>query len=454
MQELLKKSYSKICKKWNENTLVKNLIEDWLVKLLTTYQQDHNFLYRTPLSDYLNRYLNVMENLDKLNVYSIEDVIKNKNNYFYKWIEKIPTNYKEDIVFRLKKVRDEFVIDQKNGDFFLRVFGKNNKKGLNIEIMLNEGMVYTFHHELTHTILFDFKYAYPTYFPFFENVDKALYEGDAVYHENLLSSTTFIGHVDWNENTIENRSYELYYQLYCMLILSLPKEFVQNWEIGIFDVTIFSSEQKKIYAQLFAIMTILSAKTDFHNKLEDFVKAIDLYHSNYFQEREAINEYCTIEEQNLNINIAKYQKQIDELNAILNNPIILKQNYEENLQEIMKYSIEAQNISKEELEKQETLESYIEFLNDFVASILSDKKEEEIKKESIAYYKEMEFQKADFGLLLVCFLQQYIEQNLSIQNLYQMFVEIVATILEERKESYEFVDLIIEALSEENKQTR
>lgn len=389
-----------ICKKWKNNDKVKNLIRHWYSNLLSVYNIDNNFIDQNSLEEYIDIYLTALEKLNIINIYFLEEVIKSPDSDFYADIIKIPDNVEIVHEKRIKKENGEYSLN-KNGEYCLLNLGLCNVTQSWIKVIEDETILENFHHELTHIVQDNIKYKYPTFFPFSIAMKKVIREGDAQYNERIISGKLYSNYNEWDFDTIHRKILvsDVYYPLYVMLMLSLPKKFRENWYDGKFDIILFSNESYQNYIDLFAIMSILVANIlipDIRNTYIDEIK------------------FC--------------QKQYKA------RKLEIEKSYKKQCQELEKRQVELMN-GVEKIGKNVILqEEYKKYLQEELLEMKQDK--------ALQYYhKNQEIMKLEFGENLVKTVKYYIEENLSMFELFQIFKKKVYDFLLEREET-NFTNLI------------
>lgn len=398
-----------ICKNWKNNDKVKNLIRCWYFKLLSVYDRNNNFIDKKSLEEYVDIYLTALEKLNIINIYSLEEIIKSPDSDFYPYIIKIPDNVEIVPEKRIMKENDKYSLN-KNGEYCLLNVGLCNANQLWINVIEDEAIIKTFHHELTHIIQDNTKYKYPTFFPFSIAMKTIIREGDAQYNERIIAGKMHFNYNEWDFNRIHRKTSvsDVYYPLYIMLMLSLPKKFRENWYDGKFDITILFNELYQNYIDLFAIMSILMADILIPDIRNTYIDEIKFYQKEY-----------------------KARK------------LEIAQNYTKRCQELEKRQAELMN-GLEKIGKNIILqEEYKKYFQEELLEIKQDK--------ALQYYqKNQEILQLEFGENLIKTVKYYIEENCSIFELFQMFKNKVYDLLLE-KESTNSTDLIEDIFFNERK---
>lgn len=305
----------KLCKRKPFSKEIEEFLYGWISSIISYYEPSHDLLDRMPLKEYIKTRFHLLEQVKTLNIYSIHEMLKDKDSYLYKYyIKKLPGNFREKMLsFRLKKENEQFLLD-KQGDYYLNSIGVCSDKLKYIEIIENQRVLYSFQHELEHI---NQGFFYPISFPFYKEMSEFLGEGAAEYQKALLLSSLPAYFLD--EHLVSNYSYSVYYELYVLLMFILPKQMRKKWastvDIGrhvceqekFFSSLFYSiagEEEKRTYfSKIFALVTVLVARCKENDKKDDFLTVI-----------EASSDYCI--------------SRIEEVQEIKEE---LKSNYKENM---------------------------------------------------------------------------------------------------------------------------
>ena len=246
-----------ICFQKNFKQEIFEILKDWLCKLTLFYNAELDILNKKSLKEYINDYLKSLEKVESITIYNLEDILKDKDNYFYSRILKMSySTDKNKIKYRFKKEDNNYVIDSK-GDYYLAAVGACFSLENRIELINDKEIIENIHHELTHIKQDLFGYFYPSFFPFSFNIRKMLREGNATFHEKIYYGDINPKVYKWHYLNIQNNQYEYYYQLYMLLMLILPKKLTNSWEKGEFNITLLDNNQIDRFTFIFALITIL-----------------------------------------------------------------------------------------------------------------------------------------------------------------------------------------------------
>ena len=163
-------------------------------------------------------------------------------------------------------MKKKLILDS-NGEYYLSALGVCYR-GETIELVGKPILAQVLEHELQHI---DQSYVYPSKFPFASDMLKMLYEGEAGYHYNLIYTDGKYFPID------ENDFYYIYYLLYTLLMLVIPKEMRDLWSKkysidsisyifpNIFKSITNSEENRKNFSYIFSLATLVAAYCNSEN---------------------------------------------------------------------------------------------------------------------------------------------------------------------------------------------
>ncbi len=403
-----------ICQEKQYNQVIKNMLKKWYLWIFTSYNPDLNLINYASLDNYLENQLSDLRKLRKFVIYDIEEILKDSTNPFHWYIKPLAKNENFKYLFLCEKKGDIFYL-KKDGNFFLSSYGLTSFEKLSIALVNYENNYKTFHHELRHINQGTNKYFYPSIYPFFEEVQKMCQEGEAVFHRRLIDGNIKQKKNDWTEEEIREYSYDLFYQMYMLLLFSLPEKFQLKWEKGIFDVSDIPKEKYNFFIVIFSILTILTAKTEEKNTNEKIIGTANFCYQNCLRKWIKCSEKIAEEKKNENQK-KLYEKAIQENKYILLHTELLEKKY---MQDIEK------NIEKI------TMDDFKKSLEDWNYYYSYRKKYFEKKQEE----KEIENlrEKYKFGINISVSIKNFIEENLTITELFQLVVSEIENYLQEIK---------------------
>lgn len=405
MQNKIERKYenrfNQICKKWHEEKNVEGLIKQWYQKLLHVYSISNNFIHQTPIEEYLNTYLNALEKLNVIDVCTLESVLNSPYNIFYEEIRKIPLGMEIVSTKRIKKENGKYYLST-YGEYCILNMGLSNVRQSWIGIIEDETILENFHHELTHIVQGIKRYKYPSYFPFSFAMNHIIREGDAQYNERIFSGELYSNYKCWNEDLIDNNVFicEIYFQMYVMLMLCLPKTFREKWSNEEFDISLFSKELYQNYINLFGIMSLLAAKIFSKNIQNDFLGEIN-----------RLKDYERIK-------------------------IDVETNYKNEYQRLENEIQNLKSLLQKETEKSILEEEYRKYLSEEI-------KEKEAEKITKYSFKNQEILRLEFGKDLINVIKYYIDKNFTIQKLFEQISQTVNNILLEQGVNIELISNIL-----------
>lgn len=453
---------NEICneKKWNN--FVREILQKWFMHILIGYDEKNNILDHFCLREYIENNFEKLRQIESLNVVNLEEILNNPNSLFYKYITKIP-DYVKNVENRIAKRNERFVLDNL-GEYYLEACGQciGNRK---IELVNERNIEYTFEHELQHI---NQNYYYPSEFPFAREMIKMLHEGDAEYHSVLLGQ----GFPIIPEN-IED-SYEVYYLLYTLLMIAVPKEMRHFWSktkcdsnrdslFKIFGFISDNPETRNNFAQIFALVTLMVASCNSENTRDVYEISINKSSNRCLKKVEKWNQMIQeIKEKDKKDNFERMQEYaflVKELTKTIQSPYLLKKEY-----------LTEMNTAKEWIEEQpkEEQEKYMQEMRTFTIEKYKESKMEEAKELQEAILKvqnkkelnlkeileEKEYQQYNyyrFGIKLNENMKNLLKQELSFLELFEKFVEAIENYLIQNKgEGLEEKLAFIERVKKEN----
>lgn len=452
-----------ICESKNWNKKIQVTLRNWLLSVLTFYHPNSDILEHRSLEKYIKENLDKLKQVEDLKILKLENIIENPNCTLYKCIQKIPSNTVGGEEEHLLKQGDFFKIDDK-GEYYLSATGVciGNKR---IELEDRLGIECSLQHELQHI---NQGYIYPSEFPFAKDMMKCFHEGDAEYYHYLLREAPPI-----LPSYIED-SYEVYYLVYTLLMLAIPKEMRLLWDktsieynsnmfLKIFKAISTSFENRKNFSYLFALATMMVASCNAENTKEIFEASI----------KTSLN-WCSKKVEKWNIVIEEViNKKKKENLEYQQNTICLINDLAEKLKnpnQVEKDYLEEVNLAKEWLEGQpkEEQEKYIYELELFTLEKFESQLEEQLQQmkaevqnrqnkektslqdvlESKDYCKYNYYQ---FGIELNENMKNLLKQELTFLELFEKFVEAIENYLIENKvERLEEKLTFIERVKKEN----
>ncbi len=412
----------KIMQEKQLNEFYQMFLKLWLLSMVEHYDSNKNILEHTPVEKYIQENFHILEKLDSLKIYGLDDILNDSTNYFYKHMEKIPHAY--PVFQRFRKEKEQYVLDNENGTYALLTIGvcKSTKTTRAIEIMASSNFPENFHHELRHASQFFDGYYYSSEYPFSFDMMRMLSEGDAIYHERLLENKKYNKLLATQENEVPSvKTYHIYFQLYMLLMFILPKQTRDRWKFSNLELIHIPQKYHNFITEIFAILTLLLAKNNKCYKDVDMEASIALCMQKFTTEglqllvelakekNEVEIKTRTCEYQQLRVNIKDCELNTD----------VLKQKEKRQWNE--------ENHTLELLERLQFLEKEI--------NRLKQKETPEALLEGDMYHYN-QYLLYQFGMNLSFHMQQLYHQNLSFEQLFQMLIEMVKSYLMEIKDPY------------------
>ncbi len=449
-----KNEFEEICKEKNLNKKGEELLQQWFF-MLFLYTPNMDLVNHASLEEYIEKYLQSLRNMNNLSIYTLEEVLNDESNILH-IIKQVPkTHGNAKYAWRLKKENGKYILDD-NGEFYLEASGICGIEDHNIALIDDNETINSLQHELTHINQGENKYDYPSKLPFFYDIKKMLREAEANSSERIMNGDVFFAFYDWNEYNIQSYSYHFYYQIYIMLMFILPKEMKKDWEEGNFNVTHIPEQQKDFFSNLFAIITILVAKSNLENTDEVFEESINICYQDCLPKLvQADNDFIKARQDELKIEEQIALCRIQEIEIILNNPNLFKEEYLKKIEAIKKEILELEDVTEvereellNELKNEGTSEEYASSLRkeideneEHIKNYQEKRKPENLLNEED--YKNYCFRK--FGIDLTIAMKQLLEQKFTIAELFQMLVKKVENYLiemEGKNEKLAFIELL------------
>lgn len=445
-------------KNWNDDITVNTLIS-WLLHFFHFYDASSNILDNFSLDDYLKNSFEKLRQTESLKIINFAEIINNPNCMLYSHIKRIPDNIINKVENRLSKKEENYFLAQ-NGEYYLTAYGVN-RGGSKIELVNRKELEYTLQHELQHI---NQGFAYPSEFPFTNDMLNMLHEGEAEYHANLIN---------YSESDLlicSENLYHIYYLTYTLLMMVIPKEMRNTWNKTnqynntylfpeVFKYISNTPESRNQFSDIFALVTIIVASCNSENTKEIFSKSIDKSMNRCSKKIEAWDKIVYLEIEADRKNIIKSQNQnykvVQESMELLENPDLLKERYLEIINEEKEYiAIQSKELQNELLAELElfTLER---FKNQKMEDIKNG--EENIKKCQMKREKSPQeilgdidyqaYQYYQFGMSLNQKIQILLNQKLSFTELFEQLLQKVSNYLIESKdykvgEKIAFIDRI------------
>lgn len=450
----------RICEEKNWNKITIKVLRKWLLSILMFYKTNVDILNHFSVEEYIKYNFEKLKQTKDIKVLRLEEILNDPNCSLYKCIKKMPFNI-DGLKTRFSKEKECFILDE-HGEYYLSASGVCHG-GETIELVDEIGLEHVLQHELQHI---DQNYVYPSEFPFANDMLKMLYEGEGDYHYNLVDRFPNFSPIDTND------SYYIYYLVYTLLMLAIPKEMRDSWNktdsiypnscvfSDIFKYISDSQVSINVFSQLFALATMIVASCNPENTKEIFdisvdtslnrcSKKVDDYNQTIQFELESYRKN-NLESQQLNIKFVK-----ERIN-ILQNPDLLQEKYLEII------SDEKEFISSEPKEKQEELLQELQlFTLEKFESILKEgvkegeesirkyqNKKEKTPQEILGDEDYKRYQYYQFGMKLSKNMQVLLSQELTLTELFKQLLEKVESYLTESKDSrleekLAFIDEII-----------
>lgn len=353
-----------------------------------------------------------------------------------------------ELTTRFSKKEKSFILDE-NGDYYLSASGVCHG-GKTIELVDKIGLAHVLQHELQHI---NQNYAYPSEFPFANDMLKMLNEGEGEYHYHLVDMVVDFFSIE------EKDSYYTYYLVYTLLMFVIPKEMRDSWNkihsiynpyvfSDIFNDITDSEENRNNFSYIFSLATLIVASCNSEHTKEIYNTSVETSISRCSKKLEGWNQTISfVLEANRKNNLEGLQFHIEAVSErinILHNHDLLQEKYKEII------SNEKEFIASEPKEVQEKLFHELElFTLEKYESILK----EEIKEgeESIQKYQNnlnkqtpqeilgeedyKRYKYYQFGMELSRKMQVLLSQGLAFTELFEQFLEKVESYLIERKDS-------------------
>lgn len=438
--------FDKICEenKYDEKTV--NVLRNWLLSILMFYKPSMDILNHSNLEEYIKYNFEKLKKAKDIKVLEIEEIINNPNSLLYKCIIKMPFDI--DLKNRLSKSEECYNLD-KNGKYYLSANGvcHNDKK---IELLNEKGLDQVLHHELQHI---NQNYVYPSEFPFANDMLKMLNEGEAEYHSHLIDLIPDFQPIE------KKATYDIYYFVYILLMLILPKEMCTFWSqiksakpnshtfSNIFKYISDSERNRKSFSEIFALATSIVASCDSENTKEIFAMSVNKSLNRCTKKVETYNKWILRElEETKKSNLESLQYHIEKVNEIVNildDSNLLQEKYLEIINDEKEFiASEPKETQYELLNELQlfTLEKFKSRLIENVENGKSSIKKYQNKKVQTTHeilgeeeYKKFKFYQ--FGMELNKSMLLLLEQDLAFTVLFDQFLEKVSKYLIENKDS-------------------
>ncbi len=416
-------------KKYNQR--IQDLLINWLLIIIEFYNPNKDILEHTLVEEFIENNLECIRNLDYLKVYTLDEILCDPTNFFYNQIIKVEHSQISAKNLRLKKEEEKYVRDPE-GEYTLYSAGVCTKEILNkplrincgIELLNIEGDVQNLQHELQHSKQQFFGFTYSSKYPFAFEIRLMLTEGDAIYSGNLID--------DWNERNsfidYENIqiAYNLYYQLYILLMLTLPKNVRDTWKKSDLFFDKIPEKQQEFFIELMALITVILAKNNSKYTDKDIKDSINLCHQEFSEEK--LNIFINERKKENEERKYRYLKEIQKLNEILENPKEFEKSYLEYKEKVENYyynlSPDKQKKIKKEIEKKLNMTKE-EYKFDLESSI-------EVLKKEICESKAIsneEYLRYQYSIKLPLAMEKIFNQNLTITALVQIAISKVKEFL-------------------------
>jgi len=413
--EVLKKE-----KGWSNQT--EKTIKKWLVNMLMSYNSEWNLENQT-LEEYLAKYFDCLESLEELSILSISDIIEKKNEdtmWFYNKIQEIPEELRENMnsQLRFKKEGEKYILDDA-GDYYLKEIGFASTETPKICLLEGEYIQTTLHHELEHIYQVKNKeyFKVPSCFPLSFYIMKMMYEGDAVYHEQLYEGNISFGKRKWTEVELKNFRYSFYFEMYWLLQLSIPEEFLKTWKNNNWSIETIPEHLRNRVSNIFAMICILLAKGASLN-FKTVKESIDIIKKDAIQLAKGNQQSISDKNESLS-------KEVKKLEDILENPQEIERKWHEEIEMVKSKILEEPSLLKrkrllktlkQELKTGFPLEKYRSKLQE---ELESTRKTIEGNIKIAQSLKEM----YQFLLDVSSNLETFMEENLSTPEIFQKLLE-------------------------------
>ncbi len=297
-------------------------------------------------------------------------------------------------LFLLKKEKDSFQIAE-DGNYFMSCYGLTSFENLSMELIEYEKVHKTFHHELRHINQGIIKYQYPCIYPFSSEIITMCREGEAVFHRRLIDGNILLQKGDWNEEEIKEYPYDLFYQIYIVLMFLVPPKMRKEWESKQFNVS-YLEDKQDFFVNIFALITILAAKTNSKNTKDQIEASINLCYQNCVK---------TIEMEKLRKESQQvYMQALQDNRSILSNLHLLEEEYKK---------------FRKEQDDKISIETFKKFLEDW--SVYYQYKQDYYQSRN--KLEEDKYSLYLFGINLSIRLKNLLDQDLSVTDIFQIFVK-------------------------------
>lgn len=449
----------RICIEKNFDNKTIKALKQWFLYILNFYKPSNDILEHFSVEDYIRYSFEKLKQTKDIKILELSEILINPNYSLFKQIKKIPFNT-DKLTTRFIKQGKGFILD-KNGECYLSASGVC-RGGKIIELLNEKGLSLVLQHELQHI---NQNYVYPSEFPFSNDMLQMLNEGEGEYHYHLLDMISDFFQIN------EKDSYYIYYLVYTILMLTIPKEIRDSWNkidsvnsssyvfSDIFKDIFNSEENRNNFSYIFALATLIVASCNPENTKETFNNSIEASINRCSEKVDRWNQIIAfVVESDRKNNRESLQYHIEEVSKrikILQDPDLLREKYNEIITE------EKEFITSEPQEKQEkllqelqlfTLEKFEFMLKEKVQvgeeSIRKyQNKQEQTPQEILEENDYKKYQYYQYGWELSKKMQILLSQELSFTELFELFLEKVESYLIDRKdfrleEKLSFIDKI------------
>ncbi len=265
----------RICveKNWDNKTI--KVLRQWFLFILKFYKPNTNILYHFSVNEYIKYNFEKLKQSKDIKILELKEILVNPQCSLYKCIQKIPINTNE-LTTRFSKKEKSFILDE-NGEYYLSASGVCHC-GETIELIDEPGLAHVLQHELQHI---NQNYVYPSEFPFANDMLQMLNEGESEYHYHLLDMVLNFFPIE------EKNSYYIYYLVYTLLMLVLPKEICDSWNkvhdmysnpyifSDIFKDITHVEENRNNFSNIFSLATLIVASCNSEHTQEIFNTSIE-----------------------------------------------------------------------------------------------------------------------------------------------------------------------------------
>lgn len=418
----------KICeeKKWTSRTF--KGLKRWLDSVITYYDANFDVLDNLGLQEFIVYNLIKIKQTEDIKLLTLQEILDNPNCLLNEEFN--------DILLKQPELNK---IDESDKEIVLGICSK----GKTIELVDQDlDFECTLQHELQHINQF---YTYPSELPFSADMFKMLHEGESEYSQNLINRFKRFHPIDIND------SYYIYYLVYTLLMLTIPKEMRDCWNKSnklsffpnIFKYITNSLKNREQYSHIFALATLIVASCNKKNTKEVFDESVSTSLNWCEKKVKGIQDIIKIRKENILESQKRYIKDIKENTNMLENPKLLQNKYLEILKEEQEFiATEKEDDKKAKLMK--SLETFTfenfkdilqERINDVEEMIHKLQTKAESLQEMLGSNDYLEYQYYQFGIELNKEMQLLLSKKLSFTSLFEQLLETVGNHLIET-ESY------------------